>query len=136
MWDGCHSRCARANDFGGCCAQAVAAAWRVPARELPIESYACAEQLPSSYTPPAPPPTAPLLPQHAPVGPNAANGDTAGGDRIVADEAANGQTEKVCAASGIIDCHTMSDDACRQACTAGMRRTLWCYGLNAVTLHL
>ena len=29
---------------------------------FPIESYACAEQLPSSYTPPVPPPAASVVP--------------------------------------------------------------------------
>ena len=68
---------------------------------FPFESYACAEQLPSSYTPPAPAPITPVQPQDAAAGPDAANGDAAGG-AIVNDEPASGQAAQVCAASGII----------------------------------
>ena len=43
---------------------------------FPIESYACAEQLPSSYTPPAPPPAALPVPLSQDSG-NAGAGDAA-----------------------------------------------------------
>ena len=75
---------------------------------FPFESYACAEQLPSSYTPPAPPATTPLLPQDAAIGPDAARGNAAGGGGVVADEAANGRAAKVCSASGIMVFNTIT----------------------------
>ena len=65
---------------------------------FPVESYACAEQLPSSYTPPAPIQTTPVMPKDD-VGPHAANSDAARSGAMVI-ETAGGPLETVWLARG------------------------------------